>query len=195
MTDKIIIDGVDVRGCKYLYDDNLCKLTKEQAYDDEEFVSFCKGCLNCYYKQLARKTKECEKWKSYYDLYSQNRDILKKIQAIVNSHPGYGVELTETGVIDKDERIACLEVNEQIELIFNEFEQQLQAEKYKVEELKKDLNNYKKQYRWNQIYKIKYKQAFKEIKEIADKLLKTATNDYEDSIAHEILQKCEVLND
>ena len=55
--EQIIIDGVDVSGCKYLYDDDhLCELTKEMAYDDEEFVSFCKGSLNCHYKQLQRKT-------------------------------------------------------------------------------------------------------------------------------------------
>ena len=52
MTDKeIIIDGVNVAGCVRLQDDKIsCDLGGE-----------CKGWPNCYYKQLARKTKECVK--------------------------------------------------------------------------------------------------------------------------------------
>lgn len=191
MTDKIIIDGVDVSECEF-YCDKYCTLSNDRN-EQLPFAEICSQYDTCYYKQLARKTKECEKWKSYYDLYSQNRDILKKIQAIVNSHPGYGVELTETGVIDKDERISCLEVNEQIELIFNEFEQQLQAEKHKVEEFKKDRNKYKKQYRWNRIYKIKYKQALEEIKESVSDFENLYGTQYEE--LNKILRCCEVLND
>ncbi len=41
----------------------------------------------------------------------------------------------------------------------------------------------------------KYTQALEEIKDIAEKLLKCVNDDFEDSIGHEILQKCEVLND
>lgn len=53
MTDKeeIIIDSVNVAGCVRLQDDEIsCDLGGE-----------CKGWGNCYYKQLARKTQECEK--------------------------------------------------------------------------------------------------------------------------------------
>lgn len=50
MTDKeIIIDGVDVSGCQFR---------------DNPYFSPCGGCENddnCYYKQLQRKTAECEK--------------------------------------------------------------------------------------------------------------------------------------
>ena len=52
MTDKkqIIIDGVDVSGCEYL------KYDKIGCYADD---CYCLG-NDCYYKQLARKTQECE---------------------------------------------------------------------------------------------------------------------------------------
>lgn len=64
MTDKeqIIINGVDVSGCsgycpelgKY----NCIALACNSA-------AICKQSPNCYYKQLARKTTECEELKKY----------------------------------------------------------------------------------------------------------------------------------
>ena len=59
MTNKQIIDGVDVSGCEY-YDEERPTLT----CTCEEYP--CSECPNCYYKQLARKKKECgelRKWK------------------------------------------------------------------------------------------------------------------------------------
>ena len=45
-----MIDGVNVAGCVRLQDDEIsCDLGGE-----------CKGWENCYFKQLARKTQECE---------------------------------------------------------------------------------------------------------------------------------------
>lgn len=52
MTDKeIIIDGVDVAGCKYLN-----KVVNEEPYCniDEEHLYTCSSDENCYYKQLKR---------------------------------------------------------------------------------------------------------------------------------------------
>ena len=95
-----------------------CNMTAQGGYLNCEYM--------CTYKvkklkgDLARKTQECEKWKSYYKLYRLDGELLKKIQAVVNSHPKYGVELADTGVIEKDERLCTLEVPEQIKLIFDE---------------------------------------------------------------------------
>lgn len=102
--EQIIIDGVFINAC----------LVSEKC---KEFET-CK--IKNILRQLARKTQECEKWKSYYKLYRLDEELLKKIQAVVNSHPKYGVELTDTGVIEKDERLCTLEVPEQIKLIFDE---------------------------------------------------------------------------
>lgn len=63
MTDKIIIDGVDVSECEYI---NCCdKKTKCIILQDDICADsqYCKGC-NCYYKQLKRKQQECEELKS-----------------------------------------------------------------------------------------------------------------------------------
>lgn len=64
MTNKeIIINGVDVSKCD--------KLIVNQLYgyacnceEDTHIISSCKNRHNCYYKQLARKTQECEELKS-----------------------------------------------------------------------------------------------------------------------------------
>ena len=64
MTDKqIIIDGVDVSGCKkYEHEIVRCNATLKN-------MCFCGGrCTDkknadCYFKQLKRKEQECEKYK------------------------------------------------------------------------------------------------------------------------------------
>ena len=58
---EIIIDGVDVSGCEY-YDEERPTLT----CTCEEYP--CSECPNCHYKQLARKTAECEELKEQFKL-------------------------------------------------------------------------------------------------------------------------------
>ena len=62
MTDKQIIDGIDVSGCKY-YD-----AKKLPLYNCLECINHFKPCLgnNCYYKQLKRKEQECEALKNFH---------------------------------------------------------------------------------------------------------------------------------
>lgn len=174
MTDKIMIDGVDVSGCKYIFNTDfefdthihcieMCSKTR------------CRNNPNCLYKQLQRKEQECAKWKSYYGLYRQNAELLKKVQAVINSHPQYGVILTDIGITDLDERISKLEVDKQIEIIFKETLQE-------CEELKEKYNQYVKSHHYNNAefeqernsliqeiqYKNRYKQALEKIEEIVN---------------------------
>lgn len=93
MTDKqIIIDGVDVSGCKY-----FCKFTTICRNENIGRVvrPRCKNVVDCYYKQLKRaknqivdlnkmveaKEQECEelqeKMKAYDEVYS-NHDVLNE---------------------------------------------------------------------------------------------------------------------
>ena len=60
MTDKeIIIDGVDVSGCKY-----CLKMTKYRCTIQRDIYKWlCEENPNCYYKLLKRKEQECEELK------------------------------------------------------------------------------------------------------------------------------------
>lgn len=66
MTDKeqIIIDGVDVSGCEYAcntaFGKNGCKHPMMKNI-------YCSKNPNCYFKQLARKTAECEKYEYLFN--------------------------------------------------------------------------------------------------------------------------------
>lgn len=85
MTDKqIIIDEVDVSGCKHFHYDECLNL--------EETVSACKYNPNCLFKQLARKTQECEKLKKY----------LNQIRDEELSHLDIGWDEYETSVRQDD---------------------------------------------------------------------------------------------
>lgn len=63
MTNKeqIIIDGVDVKDCRRRIGKNsYCRYFKRLCSDNN---------VNCVWKQLARKTQECEELKNELDLY------------------------------------------------------------------------------------------------------------------------------
>lgn len=54
----IIIDGVDVNRCKH-FKNRTC--IADYLLTDMDFSEAkCKLCKDCYFKQLARKTRECE---------------------------------------------------------------------------------------------------------------------------------------
>lgn len=73
MTDKeIIIDGIDVSKCEY-FKDGMCYAECDlEGYTDWE----CKDTelSNCYFKQLARKTQECEELKVYAQRQENQRE-------------------------------------------------------------------------------------------------------------------------
>lgn len=81
MTEKqeIIINGVDVSKCD--------KLIVNQLYgyacnceEDTHIISSCKNRHNCYYKQLARKTQECEQKEK--ELLSNEKIINKLMKEV-----------------------------------------------------------------------------------------------------------------
>lgn len=79
MTDKeIIIDGVDVSDCNvhYLqYGTDIAMCGHEVQQDDNSYIAV-QCCLrpNCYYKQLARKTQECEHLNTENEILNSNLD-------------------------------------------------------------------------------------------------------------------------
>ena len=74
MTDKQIIDGVDVSGCAYItYRDSENPICSETG-------QYCKGYDICYFKQLKRKEQECEELKK--ELQAQ-RDFTAHEQKLI----------------------------------------------------------------------------------------------------------------
>lgn len=59
MTNKqIIVDGVDVSGCKHF---KIGTCLADYLLTDMDFSEAkCELCKDCYFKQLTRKTQECE---------------------------------------------------------------------------------------------------------------------------------------
>lgn len=83
MTDKeatqIIIDGVDVNGCMFF--DTTSK-SGPYCICDGNISDICEENPNCYYKQLARKTKECERQRKIIDYYIRKQEqLLDDLQA------------------------------------------------------------------------------------------------------------------
>ena len=74
MTDKqIIIDGVDVSGCKHF---KIGTCLADYLLTDMDFSEAkCELCKDCYYKQLKRKEQECEELKQYKSLFEKTRNL------------------------------------------------------------------------------------------------------------------------
>lgn len=71
---EIIIDGVDISGCYFLNKGITNLLCTCPSEIDED----CKYNSNCYFKQLQRKTAECEHWKHQAELGSDTTDRLSR---------------------------------------------------------------------------------------------------------------------
>lgn len=65
MDKQIIIDEIDVSGCRYLFDDTSYKRSKTSCSITLKDCKYLGD--NCYYKQLKRKEQECELWKTRYE--------------------------------------------------------------------------------------------------------------------------------
>ncbi len=89
MDKQIIIDGVDVSGCKH-YKNRTC--IADYCLTDMPFSEAkCELNPNCYYKQLKRKEQECERTKER--LESFQKDYSKLYQVVENK--GYIKQLDQ----------------------------------------------------------------------------------------------------
>ena len=75
MTDKQIMDDVDVSGCEHLTEIQGCWLSTCDYLKHKGNITskVCKYNPNCYFKQLARKTQECEELKK--EIINKNEKI------------------------------------------------------------------------------------------------------------------------
>lgn len=90
MTDKqeIIINGVDVKRCEFLFPHNKyngCRCMNDPIANVSNVSSMsCEGNPNCYYKQLQRKTAECEELhtelKFKVEYIQEQREVIKDLE-------------------------------------------------------------------------------------------------------------------
>lgn len=194
MTDKeIIIDDVDVSGCKY-YD-----AKKLPLYNCLKCINHFKPCLgnNCYYKQLKAKEQECDELNKWLP-------IVTRLEEQFKSH----------------EKAKSIGYKTYAEQVFTELDQ-LKAENEELKKINLHIDN-NREHKANKLMRIekliiacstgytdefiqellvilhepepnsfenKYKQALTEIKQIVLDL------GYIDILGEQILQKCEVLDE
>ena len=95
MTDKeqIIIDGVNVGGCKYLNTFSDCDGYHYYCdLADDIKNEYCEYYKDCYFKQLARKTTECEKYEQALDEIAAHYQ--KVIKNITNYDDSYDASIS-----------------------------------------------------------------------------------------------------
>ena len=80
--EQIMINGVDVGGCRF-YQIKANKLYPKAQYCGSMRNIFCEDNPNCYFKQLARKTQECEELKEkYLNLKEQNGSFIVQLNTV-----------------------------------------------------------------------------------------------------------------
>ena len=116
MTDKQIIDGIDITGCVRLQDDRIsCDLGGE-----------CKDWGNCYYKQLKRKEQECQQAMDNYVQLDLQR--VKEYNELVDLY--------------KDKEQEC----EELKIMLKDLSYENQKLCYQIEEQTKQLEPFKDEY-------------------------------------------------
>ena len=137
MTDKIIIDGVDVSGCDYCLNNKLKGKghapSKSMPYAKETSCiecktnstkyNFCKHNPNCHYKQLKRLEAENERLKQQLAEIGKSWGEIQRLRK------------------EKENLIEQLVIYNQFENSYNNYKQFLQEIKEIAENAKRDICN------------------------------------------------------
>lgn len=146
--EQIMIDGVDVSKCRYFLKD-----TEGQDYNTDEFVKgcceakgscigyefagygLCRGDKDCYFKQLARKTQECEELKDKINIYKKMFDNSEFRVALTDIRTG------ERDIREQRDRRLTKE-NEDLKESLNSFEKGEETERF-VDRIKNAIKDIK----------------------------------------------------
>ena len=185
MTDKQIIDGVDVSGC-INYTDELkdcsCRLTYAPFH-----YRFCEQTPNCYYKQLARKEQEVQQAMDNYVQLDLKR--VKEYNELVDLYKAKEQECEEL----KEELHQNFKEKDGLHLIIDRL---LEASGYDTNTASaEDFEDVYENMRYEKQQLDRYKQTFTEIKKIAEGMHdlwinKTPYTDMDNLIKH--LLECEL---
>lgn len=120
-TEQIIIDGVDVSECEYL-ENGMCNAERESdGYTGWECCD--PECSNCYYKQLARKTQECEELKTENEeLNDRMAEVTFRATGGRLSYSNYTLDAIEKAFNDQLEILSDQKVEEETKELEKEIE-------------------------------------------------------------------------
>ena len=164
MTNKIIIDGVDVSECDH-YTDGECYFN----YFDGISEGRCTDFKNCDHKQLQRKTAECKNneiaYKNELEIYNKEcLNLTQELEERTAECEELKAKLDEyANSINKGDRIINQIMNmrlEQHDNIIDDLKQQLKYKTKDCEELKEELAQ----------EKLRNNDCFEQFKELRNKL-------------------------
>ena len=95
--EQLMIDGVNVDGCKYLNTFSDCD-GYHYYCDLADYIKneYCEYYKDCYFKQLARKTQECEELKEQLKIKdNENSNLNKKYRQEQDERRSYRKALEE----------------------------------------------------------------------------------------------------
>lgn len=173
MTDKqIIIDGIDVSGCKY-YDDLDCYAERDSC----GYPLDCKDNPKCYYKQLTRKKQECEELN---DLANHNGRVcnerLDKLDELEHDINELNEQLDQLKAENEElqYQLRCVTGREKEYRKNSDFwEKRHDKLKEQFFQLRVENDLYKNAHKTEQDRRRSYENALAEIKEIAEPFCET----------------------
>lgn len=145
--EQIIIDGVDVSGCEYYFNKG-CLRSGLKSHG-----VFCLNNPNCHYKELQRKTAECEELR---DLCQNQEKTINDLTGCVSLWEEFSEEESE---LAKNSSIADLVV------LLREARSSLESKTTECEELKKILSypKYTNEFAYNELLKLSKEELIKNV--------------------------------
>ena len=129
--EQIIINGVNVSGCE--------DYRPKDRFTCYPYICNCHQKPDCYYKQLARKTRECEQIKEKYEaLKLENQEGYEIVAELKHEYEGLKKQL-ETA---EEWRIKAESLNEKLELRNTCYRKALEEIEGLVKNFCKDCDDY-----------------------------------------------------
>lgn len=140
MKKKIIVNEIDVSGCKYWK--GYCRIASLCDYAGH----LCEVTPNCNYKNWKRKEQECEELKEKLENYCYDCDVAERMAEVTYratggrlSYSNYTLEAIEQAYNDQlriDVEYRTKELEEQLDSVVREWEEYTEKYKQVLREIK-----------------------------------------------------------
>ena len=198
MTNKQIIDDVDVSGCEHLTEIQGCWLSTCDylKYKGNITNEVCKYNPNCYYKQFKRKENELEELRQYHNKCCE--EFKKEKQDLIDKYNQLSINFYNGDYCNTDHCSLLKSKEQECDKLYIQLKADEEYHKEEENTLRKIIKN--KEERNIELYKEnnKLKQTLTEIKEIAENVQSFVGRiNIEDDVfeqMEQILQKISEMN-